>query len=130
MPSPVFPIATSSSTGSKPPSHQAEQAGTSVSLLLIDLDDFKDINDTLGHDAGDALLQETARRLSAMVRGCDTVARIGGDEFAVLVVEPLKLENANRLGSLIARDAASALHLSEADAHQPGEHRHRRLSRS
>jgi len=80
---------------------QAEQAGTSVSLLLIDLDDFKDINDTLGHDAGDALLQETARRLSAMVRKCDTVARIGGDEFAVLVVEPLKLENANRLGSLI-----------------------------
>jgi len=80
---------------------QAAQAGSSVSLLLIDLDDFKDINDTLGHDAGDALLQETARRLSAMVRKCDTVARIGGDEFAVLVVEPLKLENANRLGSLI-----------------------------
>jgi len=79
----------------------ARQAGTSVSLLLIDLDDFKDINDTLGHDAGDALLQETARRLSTMVRGCDTVARIGGDEFALLVVEPLKLENATRLGSLI-----------------------------
>ncbi len=80
----------------------ARQNGTSVSLLLIDLDDFKDINDTLGHDAGDALLQETARRLSTMVRGCDTVARIGGDEFAVLVVDPLKLENATRLGSLIA----------------------------
>jgi diguanylate cyclase (GGDEF)-like protein/PAS domain S-box-containing protein len=79
----------------------AKQSGTSVSLLLIDLDDFKDINDTLGHDAGDALLQETGRRLSAMVRGCDTVARIGGDEFAVLVVEPLKLENATRLGALI-----------------------------
>lgn len=80
----------------------AKQSGTSVSLLLIDLDDFKDINDTLGHDAGDALLQETARRLSAMVRGCDTVARIGGDEFAVLVVDPLKLENATRLGNLIS----------------------------
>jgi diguanylate cyclase (GGDEF)-like protein/PAS domain S-box-containing protein len=80
----------------------ARQNGTSVSLLLIDLDDFKDINDTLGHDAGDALLQETARRLSTMVRGCDTVARIGGDEFAVLVIDPLKLENATRLGSLIA----------------------------
>jgi diguanylate cyclase (GGDEF)-like protein/PAS domain S-box-containing protein len=80
----------------------ARQNGTSVSLLLIDLDDFKDINDTLGHDAGDALLQETARRLSTMVRGCDTVARIGGDEFSVLVVDPLKLENATRLGSLIA----------------------------
>jgi diguanylate cyclase (GGDEF)-like protein/PAS domain S-box-containing protein len=81
---------------------QARQNGTSVSLLLVDLDDFKDINDTLGHDAGDALLQETARRLSMMVRGCDMVARIGGDEFALLVAEPLKLANATRLGSLIA----------------------------
>ncbi|EIM24950.1 bifunctional diguanylate cyclase/phosphodiesterase [Microvirga lotononidis] len=80
----------------------AKQNDTCVSLLLIDLDDFKDINDTLGHDAGDALLQETARRLSAMVRSCDTVARIGGDEFAVLVIDPLRLENATRLGALIA----------------------------
>jgi len=79
----------------------AKQTGTSVSLLLLDLDEFKDINDTLGHDAGDALLKETAARLSSMVRDCDTVARLGGDEFALLVVEPLKLENATRLGSLI-----------------------------
>ncbi|WP_445502324.1 bifunctional diguanylate cyclase/phosphodiesterase [Microvirga sp. G4-2] len=79
----------------------ARQNGTSVSLLMIDLDDFKDINDTLGHDAGDALLKETAVRLSSMVRDCDTVARLGGDEFALLVVEPLKLENSTRLGALI-----------------------------
>jgi diguanylate cyclase (GGDEF)-like protein len=79
----------------------AKQNGTSVSLILVDLDGFKDINDTLGHDAGDALLKETASRLSSMVRDCDTVARLGGDEFALLVVEPLKLENSARLGSLI-----------------------------
>lgn len=79
----------------------AKQIGASVSLLLIDLDHFKDVNDTLGHDVGDALLKEIAARLSAMIRDCDTVARLGEDEFAILVVEPLGLDNAMRLGSLV-----------------------------
>ncbi|WP_349370658.1 PAS domain S-box protein [Salinarimonas sp.] len=54
-------------------------------VVLLDLDHFKDINDTLGHDAGDALLREVARRLSSAVRQSDVVARLGGDEFALVL---------------------------------------------
>jgi diguanylate cyclase (GGDEF)-like protein len=56
-------------------------------VLLIDLDNFKDINDTLGHAAGDALLQATAERLAGCVGGTDTLARLGGDEFAIILVD-------------------------------------------
>jgi len=60
-------------------------SATGVGLLYLDLDDFKVINDTLGHAAGDAVLREVARRLSSTLRIGDDIARIGGDEFAVIV---------------------------------------------
>ncbi|KQO83990.1 diguanylate cyclase [Methylobacterium sp. Leaf90] len=72
----------------------AERGGTSVSLLLLDLDNLRDVNDTIGHDAGDAVLVEVTQRLSDGLRETDTVARLGGDEFALLLVEPLRLEHA------------------------------------
>jgi len=56
-----------------------------LAVMLLDLDDFKAVNDTLGHAAGDALLVEFARRLSDAVRPGDVVARLGGDEFAIIV---------------------------------------------
>jgi diguanylate cyclase len=61
------------------------RSGLSLALLLLDVDRFKDVNDTLGHPRGDALLVEVASRLRRTIRDADTVARLGGDEFAILL---------------------------------------------
>jgi len=62
----------------------ARQRGTRLALLYLDVDRFKNINDTLGHPAGDDLIRELARRLTALVRTADDVSRLGGDEFAIV----------------------------------------------
>ena len=70
----------------------ALRGSDNFTLLLIDLDGFKKINDTLGHDAGDALLVTTASRLQNAVREADRVARLGGDEFAVMLMQTCDFE--------------------------------------
>jgi len=74
---------------------QAERQQTSVALLFMDLDRFKNVNDMLGHHAGDLLLQEVARRIRLCVRGSDTVSRQGGDEFVIM------LPNLDDLGDIV-----------------------------
>ncbi|GJE44678.1 diguanylate cyclase domain-containing protein [Methylobacterium soli] len=82
----------------------AERSGTCVSLLLFDLDGLRDVNDVRGHDAGDAVLCEAARRLGDGLRPGDFLARLGGDEFALLLVDPLRLEHTtNHAQTLVER---------------------------
>ncbi|MGB9301703.1 MAG: diguanylate cyclase [Anaerolineae bacterium] len=79
--------------------------GRQASLLMIDLDDLKAINDSHGHQAGDTVLVEVASTLKRSVRNCDIVARYGGDEFAVILVETSKMDaitTADRLRGLMS----------------------------
>jgi diguanylate cyclase (GGDEF)-like protein/PAS domain S-box-containing protein len=83
----------------------ADRSGNAIALMFLDLDHFKYINDSLGHAAGDQLLQMVAQRLSACVRNTDTVSRNGGDEFVVLLAEGRDMQDA----SVIAHKIIAAL---------------------
>lgn len=86
---------------------RARRERGSLALLFLDLDNFKNVNDTLGHAAGDELLVEIARRLRACVREADTVARLGGDEFALLLPDPGSPENTASMAGQITRALAA-----------------------
>ena len=92
----------------------ARRYGRHVAVLFVDLDRFKHVNDTLGHEVGDTVLREVAKRLVAAVRGSDTVSRHGGDEFVVVLSEVEHARNAGqhagRLHAALTRPYAIAGH--------------------
>lgn len=79
----------------------ARRAGAPLAVMFIDLDQFKAVNDTLGHNAGDEVLLEMAKRLCGCVRADDTVARLGGDEFSIVLSELRRPEDAGRVAEKI-----------------------------
>ncbi|KQT86728.1 deubiquitinase [Methylobacterium sp. Leaf469] len=89
--------------------------GSRFSVLCLDLDRFKEVNDTLGHPVGDALLRAVAERLSACVREVDTVARLGGDEFAIILCDIRRPDDATILARRIVEVLSAPYTL---DGHQ------------
>lgn len=81
--------------------HQAQRHERQLAVFYMDLDGFKQVNDTLGHEGGDDLLQKVASRLSGLLRSTDTLARMGGDEFILLMHDVQNQEDANTLAQKI-----------------------------
>lgn len=89
--------------------NMARRHKKAAAVMFADLDGFKAVNDTLGHDAGDDVLRQVAQRLLSCVRETDTVARVGGDEFLVIATEIQIPENAARIAEKIVRCVSEPL---------------------
>jgi diguanylate cyclase (GGDEF)-like protein/PAS domain S-box-containing protein len=92
---------------------QGKRSDFRVALMFLDLDKFKDINDTLGHHVGDLLLKAVAKRLQRCVRETDTVARLGGDEFAVILTNLMDPEGASNVAESIISAISDPFGLEE-----------------
>ena len=94
---------------------RSAEAGTVAGLLLIDLDRFKEINDTFGHHYGDDLLTQVGPRLAQALRAGDTIARLGGDEFAVLLPDVGSLQNATDLAARLGSALEAPFRINDVD---------------
>jgi diguanylate cyclase (GGDEF)-like protein len=84
-------------------------------LLVVDIDHFKGINDSLGHSAGDSLLVAAGQRLLSSIRETDTVARMGGDEFVVVMPDFKSMEDVKRCGAQIVKAASEPIDLGDRE---------------
>lgn len=98
----------------------AKRNNYKVAVLFLDLDGFKQANDTLGHDSGDLLLQEVAKRLTGLVRTSDTVARVGGDEFTLVLNNIESDENAALMSNKIIAALSEPFDLKGQQCHVGG----------
>ena len=96
---------------------KSERTRESLALFFIDLDRFKEVNDTLGHDVGDLLLTTASQRIRACVRESDTVARLGGDEFVVILTQVEDISHLGRLAQNIIDDMAQPFYLGDHTAY-------------
>lgn len=99
---------------------KVNQSDKKLALLFLDLDNFKDINDTLGHDMGDHLLLDASKRLKDCVREFDTVSRLGGDEFAIILTELSDLPTMEKIAHNILNSLAQPFHLGSEIAYVTG----------
>jgi len=95
----------------------AERQGQSFAVILLDLDRFKLVNDSLGHRAGDELLKEVAQRLKGVVRDLDTVARLGGDEFVLIVAPGPEREAAQQVAKRVIEVLQESVRIAGVKIH-------------
>jgi diguanylate cyclase (GGDEF)-like protein/PAS domain S-box-containing protein len=96
---------------------RADRGRTLLAVLFLDLDQFKEINDSLGHAVGDAVLKETALRLESSLRATDTVARLGGDEFTILLEDVRSTEEISRIAEKLLRAIAERADVAGHELH-------------
>lgn len=95
----------------------ATRSNTLVGVILLDLDNFKNVNDTLGHQAGDKVLQNVASRIANCIRTSDTLARLGGDEFIIIIEGPTSIESLCRRATNIIADSTTPYTIESNEFH-------------